>query len=268
MILSRILGFRLVTQDLGRLVAFYAALGFEAGESRPVARDEMDLLGLRGGGLRTPLTLGDQWIELDRYDDVGRTYPSGTTSADPIFQHFALVTDNADAMWDRVKEAGAVPISRDGPVTLPPSSGSVRAVKFRDPDGHPLEFLQLPDPATHPWRGRGVQGIDHSAIVVTDEARSRRFYEERGLFAAAGTLNRGAEQECLDGLDDVRVRVRPMKPAVGPTNLELLGYERPPPGPAGKGPAVNDVAATRIVWAADGAALLRDPDGHLHQLSS
>jgi len=266
-ILSRILGFRLVTQDAERLVAFYEALGFRTGEPRPIAHDEMALLGLRGGGLRTPLTLGDQWIELDSYDDAGRPYPTDATSADPIFQHFALVTDDADAMWRRARDADAMPISRAGPVTLPPRSGGVRAVKFRDPHGHPLEFLQFPDPAAHPWRGRGVQGIDHSAIAVTDEARSRRFYEERGLSAADGTLNRGAEQECLDGLDDVRVRVRPMKPAVGPTNLELLGYERPRPQPGGGGPAVNDVAATRVVWAADEATLLRDPDGHLHQVS-
>ena len=31
--------------------------------------------------------------------------------------------------------------------------------------------------------------------------------------------------------------------------------------------AVNDIAATRIVWRSDGDALVCDPDGHLHQLS-
>jgi hypothetical protein len=31
--------------------------------------------------------------------------------------------------------------------------------------------------------------------------------------------------------------------------------------------AVNDIAATRIVWRSDGDALIHDPDGHFHQLS-
>ena len=268
MILSRILGFRLVTQNAGRLSAFYEALGLEAGEPRPITPDEMALLELRGRGTRTPLRLGGQWIDLDQFSVAGRPYPTDTSSADPIFQHFAMVTDDADAMWTRARDAGATPISRDGPVTLPLRSGGVRAVKFRDPDGHPLEFLQFPDPSDHPWRGKGVQGIDHSAIAVTDEARSRRFYEERGLSAVEGTLNHGAEQESLDDLDTVRVRVQPMKPAAGPTKLELLGYEQPRPRSIAKVPAVNDVAATRVVWAADREELVRDPDGHAHQLTA
>ena len=268
MTLSRILGFRLVTRDARRLVLFYSALGFRAGEARPIAGAEMELLRLGGGGLRTPLTLGDQWIDLDEYKQSGRPYPPDAGSADAIFQHFALVTDNADSMWARARGAGAVPISRDGPVTLPARSGGVRAVKFRDLDGHPLEFLQFPDPSAQPWRGRGVQGIDHSAIVVADEARSRQFYEEHGLTAADHTVNSGAEQQRLDDLDDVRVRVQPMTPTAGPAKLELLGYEQPPVQPSVLSPAVNDVAATRVVWAAGRTALLRDPDGHHHQLSS
>ncbi len=261
----RILGFRLVTRDAGALCRFYEALGFARGDPRPIARAEMAMLGLAGAGERTPLRLGDQWIELDAYEQAGRRYPVNARAADPVFQHFALVTDDIDAMWRRAREAGAAPISRDGPVTLPSRSGGVTAVKFRDPEGHPLEFLRFPDP-DHPWRGRGLQGIDHSAIVVTDAPRSRRFYEDQGLSAADGTLNRGAEQDRLDGLDEVCVRVQPMTPADGPAHLELLGYEHPP-GVARDAPAVNDVAATRTAWIADRSGLLRDPDGHLHQLS-
>ena len=267
MTLSRILGFRLVTGDAGRLVAFYGALGFRVGERRPIARGEMAMLGIAGAGERIALTLGDQWIELDAYGQAGRPYPADATAADPVFQHFALVTDDADAMWRRARAAGATPISRDGPVTLPPSSGGARAVKFRDPEGHPLELLQFPDPASHPRRGRGLRGIDHSAIAVADAPRSVRFYGGQGLSAADGTLNEGGEQDRLDGLDDVEVRVRPMTPSHGPAHLELLGYRRPSVRPRAV-PAANDVAATRIVWSAGHAGLLRDPDGHLHQLSS
>jgi hypothetical protein len=56
-----------------------------------------------------------------------------------------------------------------------------------------------------------------------------------------------------------------MAPQEQSVHLELLGYLNP----RGRGcPPVeaNDVAATRVVWAADRNALLRDPDGHLHEL--
>ena len=76
------------------------------------------------------------------------------------------------------------PISRGGPVTLPKSAGGVTAVKFRDPEGHPLEFLQFPPGANPDWKGAGVMGIDHSAISVSDVAASRRFYARHGLSEA------------------------------------------------------------------------------------
>ena len=76
----------------------------------------------------------------------------------------------------------------------------------------------------------------------------------------------GRRRTALDGLDDVEVDVVPMNPADKPPHVELLGY-RHPVGRAHSPLAVNDIAATRIVWRSDGDALLRDPDGHLHQLS-
>lgn len=70
----------------------------------------------------------------------------------------------------------------------------------------------------------------------------------------------------LDGLDGVEVEVVPMNPTAKPPHVEILGY-RCPVGRALSPPAANDIAATRIVWRSNGDALIRDPDGHLHQLS-
>jgi hypothetical protein len=66
--------------------------------------------------------------------------------------------------------------------------------------------------------------------------------------------------------DSVEVDVVPMNPAGKPPHVELLGY-RHPVGRAFRTLAANDIAATRIVWRSDSDALIRDPDGHLHQLS-
>ena len=111
----------------------------------------------------------------------GRPYPADTTACDLVFQHLALVPDDAQAAWRRARDAGATPISRERPVTLPKSAGGVTAVKFRDPEGHPLEFLQFPRGANPDWKGTGIMGIDHSAISVSDVAASRRFYARHGL---------------------------------------------------------------------------------------
>lgn len=222
------------------------------------------MLGIAGAGMRWPMRLGGALVALDRYGMPGRLYPAEADAADACFQHLALVTDDAQAAWDRALLAGAMPIGTGDPVTLPPSSGGVTAMKFRDPEGHPLELLHFPNAAKKGWHGTGLLGIDHSAIVVRDLGASEAFYTAYGLKRGDVSLNRGQEQAMLDGLDDPVVDVVPMMPHTAPPHVELLHYRRPIEAPA-DAVAVNDVAATRIVWHGGAPALLRDPDGHLHQ---
>lgn len=259
-------GFRLVSADPERLAGFYRAIGFAVGETVAIAAEELAVLGIAGAGWRLALSLGPSRIELDRFEPAGQAYPRDATAADLAFQHLALITDDAEAAWARARAAGAMPISRHGAVTLPPAAGGVTAVKFRDPEGHPLEFLRFPPGARAGWPGRGVLGIDHSALSVADADRSRRFYGRHGLTEGDRSLNHGTAQDALDGLDGVAVDVVPMRPPEQTPHVELLAYRRPAGRPS-PSLAVNDVAATRIVWRSDAEALVRDPDGHLHQLS-
>ncbi|HEX3844862.1 MAG TPA: VOC family protein [Steroidobacteraceae bacterium] len=261
--LRAIVAFRLTTAMPDRLVQFYESIGFSAGPPRPVTPADMALLELEGRGTRIALGVGGQRIDLESFDRKGRPYPENVSAADLCFQHFALVTRDAAAAWERARAHGASPISTEGPVTLPASAGGVTAVKLRDPEGHPLEFLQFPAAAGGPGYRECVLGIDHSAISVADAGVSRRFYEALGLRADRPTLNDGPTQVALDGVPDVRVDVVPMSPEIGTPHLELLGYRHPIGRPAVRLSA-NDVAATRIVWRSDRDALLRDPDGHLH----
>jgi len=266
MIFRAIVGFRLVTADPQRLADFYRAIGFDAGGASPIPATEMELLGLRGAGSRVAMSLGRSRVDLEFFDQTGRPYPGDATACDLVFQHLALATDDAEAAWWRARDAGATPISRECPVTLPKSAGCVTAVKFRDPEGHPLEFLQFPRGANPDWKGIGIIGIDHSAISVSDVAASQRFYARLGMSEVGATVNEGPTQDALDGLDGVKVDVVPMSPTDTPPHVELLGYRHPvsrTPSPM----AANDIAATRIVWRSDDDALIRDPDGHLHQLS-
>ena len=264
--LQAITAFRLVTADAARLIGFYRAIGCDVGAAAPISDEEMELLGLRGAGSRTAMTLGRSRVDLDSFERPGRAYPGDASACDMVFQHFALVTDDAQTAWGKARQAGATPISRERPVTLPESAGGVTAIKFRDPEGHPLEFLQFPRGSNSGGNGVGVIGIDHSAISVRDVAASRRFYARHGLSEAGATVNRGPTQDALDGLEGVEVDVVPMNPLDKSPHVELLGY-RHPAGSARSALAANDIAATRIVWRSNGDALLRDPDGHLHQLS-
>ena len=131
--LDAIIAFRMTTAMPERLAGFYAGLGFVVDAPGAIPADEMALLGLDGGGRRTSMRIGDQRVDLDRYDRPGRSYPTGAHAADLCFQHLALVTDDAGSAWARAQALGATPISRDGPITLPASSGGVTAIKFRDP---------------------------------------------------------------------------------------------------------------------------------------
>lgn len=265
-IFREIVGFRLVSADLERLAGFYQAIGFEVGEEVAIPAPEMGLLGIPGSGSRIAMSLGQSRVDLDSFDEKGRPYPGDANACDLIFQHLALVTDDAEAAWCRARGAGATPISRECPVKLPKSAGGVTAVKFRDPEGHPLEFLQFPEGTNSVWKGTGIMGIDHSAISVNEVAAARRFYSRRGLSAGDATLNHGLTQVALDGLDGVEVNVVPMIPNRRPSHIELLGYHYPI-GRALFPVAPNDIAATRIVWCSDDNALIRDPAGHFHQLS-
>ena len=256
------------------LTAFYRdRLGFmQVGGAAPIDAAEMTLLGVAGPGLRQVLRLGSQEIGIDQFEHAGRSYPDHGDAACLWFQHFALVVPDMRAACARLGEVAA--ISHGGPQWLPASSGGVCAFKFRDPDGHPLEFLQFPaDRVPARWQGSAAgsggaaMGIDHSAISVRDADRSAAFYAARGLTAGARSLNEGPEQQRLDGLTDVRVDVVPMAPLEGGAHLELLGY-RVPAGEAGAGLQPNDVAATRLVWRGARPSLCRDPDGHLHQIET
>ena len=132
----------------------------------------------------------------------------------------------------QVEQRLASPISTEGPETLPASSGGVRAFKFRDPDGHPLELLWLPPGRGRPeWHERAraapsdepFLGIDHSALAVSSTRRSLAFYRSLGLHIADRSVNGGPAQSRLDGVAAARVRVTGLRPA---------SNRRPGPGTA------------------------------------
>ena len=269
----RILRISRVVSDLERAEAFYRdSLGF-----RTVARGRSDKVILAALGVdnveaeEVVMRLGTQTVALVRFATSGRPYPRDSRSNDLWFQHLAIVVNDMDAAYGHLtSHAGWRPISEGGPQLLPPSNGAIRAFKFRDPDGHPLELIWFP-----PGQGRAVWhegasdalflGIDHSAMSI-GSPRSLSFYRALGMRVSDRSLNHGPAQARLDGLPGARARVTGLRPAsaTGP-GLELLGYY-PPGRPAGAtfpNDAVTDWV-TLVVSRLPGKTprVVRDPDGH------
>jgi catechol 2,3-dioxygenase-like lactoylglutathione lyase family enzyme len=271
---ERILRISRAVADLRRAETFYRdGLGFRATPRRHSDRATLAALGIGGGDPNEiVMRLGAQEISLVRFTGQGQPYPVDSESNDLWFQHLAIVVSDMDAAYAHLSSRiGWRPVSENGPQLLPPVNGAVRAFKFRDPDGHPLELIWFPPGkgrrASHRKASRGLfLGIDHSALSIASTARSLPFYRGLGLRVSNRSLNCGPAQARLDGLPGARVRVTGLRPAsaAGP-RLELLAYQ--PPGRAIGMNLRNDLVTQWVTLAVSplsgtSPCAVRDPDGH------
>jgi catechol 2,3-dioxygenase-like lactoylglutathione lyase family enzyme len=201
------------------------------------------------------MRLGAEQVEFIHFAKAGRSYPSGSRASDLWFQHFAVVVSDMDAAYARLQNVGFRPISLRGPQTLPKRNGRVRAFKFRDPDGHPLELIYFPVGQGRPvWRNKRPGaidlGIDHTAISVSQTPASLAFYVDLlGMKAAYRTINHGLEQDRLDDVAGSRVRITGLRPSSPDgAGLELLDYRSLPRGrPAPKNSRITDYWHAHVV---------------------
>jgi catechol 2,3-dioxygenase-like lactoylglutathione lyase family enzyme len=262
----------ITVSDLERSKTFFReVLSFRLDREFESAGREVELLtGVFGARTKTArLTLGQEAIELTEFlAPRGRPYPADTRGNDQWFQHIAIITSDMDAAYRHLRDKKVAHAST-GPQRLPdwnPNAGGISAFYFRDPDGHFLEVLQFPaGKGETRWQDRRALflGIDHTAIVSRDTARSLAFYRDGlGMTVAGGAENHGVEQEHLNNVFGVRLRITTVKAASGP-GVELLEYLAPRDGrPAPLDLKANDLAhwQTTIVAAAP-AALLRTTFG-------
>ena len=293
----------LTAVDLDRTERFYRdGLGFVTVERRhledPAVARLFDVAGTTTIESLV-MRLGSDEVEFIEYHPRGRLYPEGSRSPDLWFQHFAIVVSDMDSAYAQLRRVAFMPISSGGPQTLPEQDGRVRAFKFRDPDGHPLELLYFPRGRGRPLWHRAVNGpvfvgIDHSAVAVSDTTASEAFYGGLlGMRIAYEVTNRGPTQDALDGINGAVVRItglRPESPS-GP-GVEFLDYRAPSTGRrAPTDTASNDLVHAHLVLRVDDlkpevrrfrdnhvsfvspgivplgngidAAMVRDPDGHV-----
>jgi catechol 2,3-dioxygenase-like lactoylglutathione lyase family enzyme len=297
---NRLLKVSTTVADLSAAVVFYRDwLGLACGAERAVDDQAWKrLLDLEAtvAARAVSVFVGEQELELIAVEPPGRPYPPERASNDQWFQHVALVTIDIAFVWDRLRAGSPGKITDGGPQLLPPNTGGVTALKFRDPEGHPLELISFPPgirpPMWHGDNGKGIIGYDHTAISVADVDRSIAFYTDLLGFRVGGrSLNRGIEQDRLDGLVGCEVDVVALEPAAVETpHLELLHYRAPAGRTLTSEVRADDAASTRQIHKVDDldalvrqlegkarfvspgivtlksgerAAAIRDPDGHM-----
>jgi catechol 2,3-dioxygenase-like lactoylglutathione lyase family enzyme len=185
------------------------------------------------------LKLGEQIVELTQYvsPPTGRPIPVPSYSNDAWFEHMAIVVGDMDAAYKILQENSVQQISAN-PITIPesnPGAAGIKAVKFRDPEGHDLEFIYFPAGKGDPsWQKAGNKlflGLDHTAMTVDSTERGVTFYRDVLGFDVGGvTFNTGATQEVLDDLFSDTCLVTPMVPGVAPPHIEFLDYKTPAGG--------------------------------------
>jgi catechol 2,3-dioxygenase-like lactoylglutathione lyase family enzyme len=172
----------MTVSDMNRSVDFYTrVLGFTRGSDAEVmgeAYEELrDVFPVRMRVVR--LQLGRELLELTEYlAPRGRPAPVDAQSNDRWFQHVAIVVQDMDLAYERLRAARVAHVS-PAPQRLPdwnPNAGGIRAFYFRDPDGHPLELIWFPPGKGDPrWQEPGEAlflGIDHTAIASAIRARA------------------------------------------------------------------------------------------------
>jgi catechol 2,3-dioxygenase-like lactoylglutathione lyase family enzyme len=139
-----------VVKDMERMVSFYRDIfGFQVVLDTQVSGKETDdIVNFRVERERIVLMERNQMqIEFLEYRPSGRGYPDDYKSNDLFGVHLAFQTDDMDKDYAMLKGKGVEIISKGGPQTIPPDHpifAGTKVLYFRDPEGHPLELIQMP----------------------------------------------------------------------------------------------------------------------------
>jgi catechol 2,3-dioxygenase-like lactoylglutathione lyase family enzyme len=113
-----------------------------------------------------------EYRNIDRVQRVPALYHPGVSSLRFVVRDLDTLVARAKAASVAIVTSGAEPVVVPTPLGL---AGMARAIVLRDPDGYPVELLELaPTPASYA-ASSNVLGA-HMSVVVTDAATSLQHY--------------------------------------------------------------------------------------------
>ena len=297
----------LTVSDLATVKPFYTeVLSFkEVGTYQWKGIEMKRFFGIQDSNLEANmvvLQLGEEQIELIEFvnEDQQRSIPPDSKSNDLWFQHIAIVVQDMDRAYKRLREY-QVPHVSTAPQTLPeylPAAAGISAFYFRDPDGHNLEIIHFPEGKGDPrWQKPSTDlflGIDHTAIGIANTEHSIQFYTEHmGVNVSGNSENYGSEQEHLNQVFGSRLLITGLRAQKG-IGIEFLDYLAPPGGrtyPSGSEATdlwhwhstlvvadakqfyqmasqlnLDIISSGLSTFQGKATFLLRDPDGHAIQI--
>ncbi|MCD6353555.1 MAG: VOC family protein [Proteobacteria bacterium] len=139
----------LVVKDMDKIAGFYKEVfGFKVVlDTQVKGKEADDIVNFHVESERIVLMqLGKTQIEMIEYKPAGKKYPKDYRSNDLFGVHLALQTDNMEKDYALLQEKGVAIISK-GPQTIPenhPLFAGTKVLYFQDPEGHPLELIQMP----------------------------------------------------------------------------------------------------------------------------
>lgn len=139
----------IVVKHMDKMIAFYRdTFGFQVVLDTQVGGKEADdIVNFKVESERIVLMkLGETQVEFLEYRPVGRNYPADYRSNDLFGVHLALVTDDMARDYAMLKAKKVTMISK-GPQTIPkthPIFAGTKVLYLQDPEGHPLELIQMP----------------------------------------------------------------------------------------------------------------------------
>lgn len=233
------------TKNIDEQMRWYSeTLGFKAGKRKILEGKWLsELLGISDAVVdRVILHLGDEELELWEFQKKtdfknnnfeGEIIPVDSKSNDLWFQHICIVVKDIEEAFRKGADKAEQISSK--PQTLPEwntGAANIKAVKFKDINGHSLELLNFPeDKGNKRWHKNQIdlfKGIDHTAIGVSDTQKSIKFYNGiLNLELVGQGTNYGKEQDEMDGLVNTKVLISTLRPNNHGMGIELLDYQLP-----------------------------------------
>ena len=221
-----------VVANLDKSIEFYSkAIGLPVGAVQTIGAANISLLDIHGtpkasmrwAAARMPG--GGCGIEIVEFSRIDRK-PIDPKPTDVGAITLVLQVRDIDAAVTRAQAAGARIVSAGGKVAPFPNGRGGGAVLFKDPDGHYVEFLQLPGApgAPAPAQGDGNIVTWRPRIVVADADKAAQLYRDLGFQVPAVQFAKNKVFADLNAIDDVPFRIHNAD-VPGGTRIEIVDFQ-------------------------------------------